>query len=286
VVRYADDFVVFCESKEDAEAVIGVLNGWLAERGLALSEEKTRIVHLRTGFDFLGWNIRHYPVKSTRTGYKLLIKPSKQAIREIKTKLRHEWIRLRGGNVRAVLRTLNPIIRGWANYHRIGVASKVFYDLDAWMFRREVRFVRHTHPHQSAHWQRQRYWGRLNPRRSRDRWVFGDTQTGYYLLEFRWFNIRRHAMVKGTFSSDDPTLRKYWVRRMAEKSNDLPRARQRVARVQNHICPLCGESIHNGEEIHEHHLYGRQSDDIILVHLYCHQQVHSRNRERADAQIA
>ncbi len=69
------DFVCFCETREDAERVQGILAAWLKERGLILSEEKTRIVHLTEGFDFLGFNIRHYPAPQTsRTGWKLLIK--------------------------------------------------------------------------------------------------------------------------------------------------------------------------------------------------------------------
>lgn len=67
-VRYADDFVVFCETKEDAEKSVETLNLWLGERGLSLSQEKTRIVHLKESFDFLGFNIRHYPVTNTATG--------------------------------------------------------------------------------------------------------------------------------------------------------------------------------------------------------------------------
>jgi len=75
VVRYADDFVCFCETKEDAEQVQQILTEWLKERGLTLSEEKTRIVHLTEGFDFLGFHVRHYPAPLTsRTGWKLLIK--------------------------------------------------------------------------------------------------------------------------------------------------------------------------------------------------------------------
>src|SRR5436190_19315947 len=72
-VRYADDFAVCCHSRKQAESVRDKLAGWLAERGLALNEDKTRIVHLTQGFDFLGWNFRRYP------GSKLLIKPSKAA---------------------------------------------------------------------------------------------------------------------------------------------------------------------------------------------------------------
>ncbi len=282
VVRYADDFVVFCESRNDAETVVELLKGWLAKRGLILSAEKTRIVHLTDGFDFLGWNVRHYPVTNTRTGYKLLIKPSNESVRNIKAKLKGEWVKLHGSNARAVTAKLNPLIRGWAQYHRSEVASQTFKGLDAWMFRREARFTQYTHPTKSQYWRKQKYWGEMNAHR-KDQWVFGDKQSGDYLLKFMWFKTRRHVMVKGTNSPDDPNLREYWAQRAAEKSQDLTPGKQRIARVQNHVCPLCGESIHNGEELHEHHVHGRTYDDVILVHRYCHQQVHSQ-KERDDAQ--
>src|SRR5205807_100992 len=84
VVRYADDFVCFCETKEDAKRVQDILAQWLKPRGLTLSPEKTRIVHLTEGFDFLGFHVRHYPAPQTaRSGWKLLIKPSKQSVQEI-----------------------------------------------------------------------------------------------------------------------------------------------------------------------------------------------------------
>jgi RNA-directed DNA polymerase len=59
-VRYADDFLVFTETQEDAIRAKEQLAVWLAKRGLSFSDEKTRIVHLREGFDFLGFNARHY----------------------------------------------------------------------------------------------------------------------------------------------------------------------------------------------------------------------------------
>ena len=285
VVRYADDFVVFCESRNDAENVMQTLKDWLAIRGLTLSAEKTRIVHLTEGFDFLGFNVRHYPVKTARTGYKLLIKPSNDSVRAIQSKLRDKWKGLQGSNAKAATVALNPIIRGWAIYHRSGVASRVFKDLDHWMFRKEKNFVRLAHPNKSWYWRQQRYWGRMNPHR-KDHWVFGDKHSGHYLLRFAWFKIRRHVMVRGTFSPDDPGLRAYWARRAAEKSQDLPPSKQKIARIQNHVCPLCGESIHNGEEIHEHHVHGRQFDDVILVHLYCHQQAHRPTGENDARQTA
>jgi RNA-directed DNA polymerase len=286
VVRYADDFVVFCESKEDAETVIGILKDWLAIRGLRLSEEKTRIVHLTEGFDFLGFNVRHYAVGNTKTGFKLLITPSKEAEKQVRAKIRGEWKRLQGTNVQAVLTALNPIVRGWANYHRINVASKTFSRLDNWMFLREVKYTRWTHPTKPAYWTTARYFGRLN-RKRQDKWVFGDKRTGGHLLKFSWFKIERHVLVKGTASPDDPALRDYWVKRTAAKSKDLAPRRRRLAYAQNHICPLCGESIHNGEEIHEHHITPRKAggsderDNLILVHLYCHQKVHGLLKDTA-----
>jgi RNA-directed DNA polymerase len=104
VVRYADDFVVFCENKEDAEKAEITLQKWLGKRGLSLSPEKTKIVHLTEGFNFLGFNIRLYKDHRTTTGYKLLIKPSKESVQKIRDKLRNEWLRLKGKNVGTVVK--------------------------------------------------------------------------------------------------------------------------------------------------------------------------------------
>jgi len=101
VVRYADDFLVFCESKEDTICCQEIVQEWLATRGLQLSEEKTRIVHLSEGFNFLGFNIRQYPKSNTNTGWKLLIKPSPESVQKLKDKLKAEWLSLRGHNLTA-----------------------------------------------------------------------------------------------------------------------------------------------------------------------------------------
>jgi RNA-directed DNA polymerase len=187
VVRYADDFVCFCETKHDAEQVQQILVGWLKERGLTLSEEKTRIVHLTEGFDFLGYNVRHYPTpQTTRTGWKLLIKPSKESIQKVQEKLRELWAKARGNNVLVALNLLNPVIRGWANYFRIAVAKEVFNSLDKWMYRKADSYIRHMHPRKSRDWQRQKYWGHFHLDRQ-DNWTFGDKQTGAYLNKFSWF---------------------------------------------------------------------------------------------------
>jgi RNA-directed DNA polymerase len=141
-VRYADDFVVLCPTQEDALKARELLTVWLAERGLSFSEDKTRIVHLTEGFNFLGWNIRHYKVTDRTSGYKLLIKPSKESVKAIRGKLREIWTAHRGKPVDVVIRKLNPVIRGWAAYHRGVVASDVFKKLDHWMYKRAKSHVR------------------------------------------------------------------------------------------------------------------------------------------------
>ncbi|MGH7963803.1 MAG: group II intron reverse transcriptase/maturase [Candidatus Binatia bacterium] len=280
VVRYADDFVVFCESKEDAEQAITVLNEWLNKRGLSLSQEKTRIVHLTQGFDFLGFNIRHYKATQTsQSGYKLLIKPSKESVKAIRKKLREEWLRGMGSNATAMITRLNPVIRGWANYFRTGVAKEIFNKLDFWMFHRELRYAKRTHPNKPWHWKQRRYWGRINLGR-KDNWVFGDKRTGGFLLKFAWFDIQRHVLIRGTYSPDDPSLWEYWQERNKTKVKNLPPSEQRIAKNQNYRCETCGESLCNGEELHTHHVTPKKDGgrdtyhNLKLVHLYCHQQIH------------
>lgn len=288
VVRYADDFVVFCETREDAAKVIDLLRDWLAIRSLRLSDEKTRIVHLTEGFDFLGFNVRQYKVSNTRTGYKLLIKPSKDAVTRFKTKVRAEWMRLRGHSIQEVLMTLIPIVRGWANYYHTVVSKHTFQALDDWMFKREVRFVRYQHPTKPTYWTKARYWGRFPSSGRKDYWTFGNKHTGVYLPKMHWTPIERHVKVTGTSSPDDPALTEYWATRIRKhdiaQAAFLPSEKRTLLRMRGHVCPLCGERILNGEEIHVHHLKGRggpnseRLENKIVMHLYCHQQVHSQKQ--------
>jgi len=286
VVRYADDFVVFCESREDAERVKDrLLPLWLTGRGLTLSEEKTRIVHLTEGFDFLGCTIKHYHTpQTTRTGFKLLITPSKKATTRKRAELRDEWLRLRGQAVGAVLHTLNPMVRGWVNYYRPVVASETFRRMDNWMHTRALRYAKHTHPTKPYRWLIRRYWGQLNPSRQ-DRWVFGDKHTGAYLMKFGWVKIARHELVRTTASPDDPSLRDYWWTRRKINGRRLSSSDVKMAESQDWRCPVCGMDLINGEELHRHHKIpkGAGGTDAYsnreLVHLYCHQQRHAQLRK-------
>jgi RNA-directed DNA polymerase len=285
LVRYADDFVVLCKSKADADQVIEILKEWLAIRGLSLSEDKTQVVHITTGFDFLGFNVREYSDIRRRKGAVRLIKPSKEAVRHHRDKMRDEWIKLRGKPVAQVVNTLAPKIRGWANYYRHQVAKRTFNYMDYWMFMRECRYAKYTHPHHSVKWRSKRYFGKLNKKRD-DNWVFGDKRTGAFLPKYAWTEIERHPKVRGTASPDDPSLKEYWTERTKARAKELKPSLRKVAKNQEHVCPICGETLYNGEELQQDHIVprhkgGKNSDDNYqLLHLDCHKQKTAVDRSK------
>jgi RNA-directed DNA polymerase len=188
VVRYADDLVVCAHSREQAEQAKARLAGWLAPRGLVFNEDKTKIVHLCEGFDFLGVNVRRY-----RNG-KLLITPSPAAVKRLRKRLADEMRALRGSNAAAVLAALTPIVRGWAAYYRGVVSSKTFGELDNYVWKLTWRWAKRSHPGKPKRWVAHRYFGRFNKFRN-DRWVFGNRggvdERGSipHLIKFAWTPI-------------------------------------------------------------------------------------------------
>ncbi len=278
LVRYADDFIIFAESEADAHQAKADITHWLQERGLTLNEEKTRITHLKDGFNFLGFNVRHYPVTNTKTGWKLLIKPTPEAVHSFIHRLKQEWRALVGQNADRVVSKLNPILRGWGNYFRIGISQEIFTGIDNWMFQRECRWINHTHPNKGNRWKRKTYFGRRAEGRN-DHWVFGGEQ--YYVLKLRWIPIQRHQMVVFDYSPDNPDLARYWNKRNQRKTYRLPTRRQRaLAKRQQGRCPHCHDSLHNDEELQTHHIIpqAKGGQDIMrnleLVHRDCHRQKH------------
>jgi RNA-directed DNA polymerase len=235
LIRYADDFVVLCSSQEQALQAKARLAQWLAPRGLAFNEDKTKVVHLSEGFNFLGVNVRRY-------GAKLLIKPNKAAIRRLRERLASEMRRLRGSNAAAVIAELTPVIRGWAAYYRNVVSSKVFHSLDAYMWRLTFKWAKWQHRNKPRPWIIQRYFGAFNRFRN-DRWVFGDRDSGAYLVKFSWTRIARHTMVKGAASPDDPALASYWAERRRKVKPPLDNGTLRLLAKQHARCPLCGEPL-------------------------------------------
>ena len=160
LIRYADDALALCHSREQAEQVKARLAAWLEPRGLAFNEAKTAIVHLDDGVDFLGFNVRRYRGK-------LLIKPSKAAVKRIKARLTAEMKALRGHNAQMVLIRLNPVIRGWSAYYRHCVSSKVFDALDDHVWKLTCKWANWTHPHKGKRWIVRKYFGRFVPLQAR-----------------------------------------------------------------------------------------------------------------------
>jgi RNA-directed DNA polymerase len=279
LVRYADDSAVFCPSKEEAIEAQAMLTEWLGKRGLRLSETKTQIRHITEGFDFLSFHIRHYPApNSSRSGCKLLIKPSQDAIQQLKRKLKGRWRKHLDSPPVALINEMNPLIRGWSNYFRIGVASEVFTDLDNFMYHRAQRYMKRRHPLKSGRWRTDKYWGQ--PPGHCDRWVFMDKSRHATLRKFAWTKIVRHRLVPKNYSPDDPDLQDYWRQRRSRTTAADYRYRQLFQR-QNGLCPVCRQYLENGEETHIHHVLPKKhggTDDLVnlrLVHLNCHRQIHS-----------
>jgi RNA-directed DNA polymerase len=230
-IRYADDFVVHCHTRQDALEIKAKLAAWLAPRGLAFNEDKTRVVSLDEGFDFLGFNVLRYRGK-------LLIKPSKQAVRRIRARLRDELRSLRGSNAQAVIKRLNPIIRGWANYYRTQVSAAIFADLDVYLWRLTYKWATSSHTNKPKSWIVHRYFGKFNKTRQ-DRWVFGDRASGAYMHRFAWTHIVRHMVVKSGASPDDPALADYWAVRRRKPVLPINTTTLRLFQAQDGRCLIC-----------------------------------------------
>ncbi len=241
LVRYADDVLALCHSRQQAVEVQARLDRWLAPRGLAFNQDKTRITHLDQGVDFLGFEIRRF-------GGKLLTKPSRDALRQIRNRLSAEVTALRGANADAVIGRLNPIITGWAAYYRIGVSKRAFGALDAHLWRLAWKWAKFSHPNKPRRWIIARYFGMFNPARQ-DKWVLGSRETGFYLRKFAWTKIVRHRMVAGRASPDDPALTGYWDQRRRRARLPVDPATWHLLRRQRGRCPLC-----RGLLLHADHL--------------------------------
>jgi RNA-directed DNA polymerase len=285
VVRFADDFLVFCSSRSDAERAVEMLNEWLGIRGLKLSPEKTRITTVQKGFDFLGFTTRVVQTSIKKSGWKVIVTPSKKSVQRIKNRLKEEWHLLKGHNVAAVVKRLNPIIRGQANYYRYQSASRIFTKLDSYVMWKARLWVKHTHPNKPKYWWVERYFGKLYPD-SEDRWVFGDKDNNVPIQMYSRFKIRKHIMVTGTNSPDDPKLCDYWHQRtLKQLDENFFGSYRTLAHRQNGMCPICGESLSTDESIEKHHIMariqggGEQLDNKLLVHYLCHQQLTAEQRK-------
>jgi RNA-directed DNA polymerase len=211
LIRYADDFVITGHSEELLKVIVKPLvESFLLQRGLVLSPEKTVITHVREGFDFLGQNVRRYP------NGKLFIKPSRKSIETLLSKVKQIIREHIGRAAHILIKRLNPVIRGWTNYHRHVVSKRIFARLDGAIFRMLWQWAQARHPRKGCRWIKQKYFERVG---TRDWWFFGKPDgTDGWLYRVRLFHassvkIVRHVQVRSGLNPYDPSWEPYLTRR-------------------------------------------------------------------------
>jgi RNA-directed DNA polymerase len=235
LVRYADDFIITAATEEIAMQAKKVIRDFLSARGLELSEEKTVISHINDGFDLLGWTFRKFKGK-------LIIKPSKSAIKALAVKLSE--IILRRGKAwkqEVLIEKLNQAIRGWANYHQSVCASDAFSHIDYILFEFLWQWAKRRHPKKGKWWIPTKYWRRKGSRS----WVFSTDDKE--LLRAGHIPIVRHTRVR---MDANPYLEtEYFIQR--QFNHGMKRLSGRFKQVwknQNGCCHHCGLPMDTSDE--------------------------------------
>ena len=211
LIRYADDFIVTASDKGTlGNKVKPLIEDFLAQRGLMLSPEKTKITHITDGFDFLGQNIRMY------SRGKLLIRPTKDAIKSVKEKLKEIIVKHRGSQAAVLIRNLNPVITGWANYHRHACSKKTFYKLDRILWRNIWNWARRRHNNLGY----RKIVSLLFMSIGNRKWqFFGRFDDGKIILlrMFGYFHIKRHRLINGNANPFDTSWNYYFANRLCNR---------------------------------------------------------------------
>jgi RNA-directed DNA polymerase len=286
LVRYADDFIITGRSKEILEnEVISLIGEFLKERGLKLSENKMRITHIAEGFDFLGKHIRKY-------GGKLLTKPSRENVKTFLSEIKAAIGQHLHSPVEKLLLTLNPMIRGWALFHRASASKETFKKVDNYIFCELIRWMQRRHPCKPLTWCYKKYFtsvgnrnyvlqGTIPDRRGKPRTI--------RLVKAMDVPIKRHVKIKATANPYDPKWETYFEERMALQMKDNLHGYDKLLKLwfdQNGRCPQCGEKIMRETGWHLHHRVWvvNGGDDsmanLTLMHPTCHMQLHAQTDGR------
>jgi RNA-directed DNA polymerase len=209
--RYADDFIITASSPELLkDEILPVIKAFFAPRGLTLSPEKTLITHVSEGFDFLGQNIRSY-------NGKVLTKPSKKSIHSLLKKVRTIIKDNNANSAFNLVNILNPVIQGWANYHRHACSKDIFAQVDASIFKRLWQWSKRRHRDKSRHWIANKYFGTIGGRHWRffgeTRIVKGEPRTRNWLKLAAQTTIVRHIKIRKDANPYDPADAEYFAQR-------------------------------------------------------------------------
>jgi RNA-directed DNA polymerase len=281
MIRFADDFVVTCANKQLLVDVIKpAVMQFLAVRGLELSETKTLLTFIEDGFDFLGYNTRLYKdVKKVPEGKILLIKPSKKSIARIKHKILITIEKHRNSSAYALIKELNPILRGWSNYHRTVVAKKVFNRIGFYLWNKLWKWARVKHPKRNSGQLIKMYFEKVGGRN----WVFFGTKGEAKLTLYDIANvpITRHVMCQNL----NPFLTEnagYFTKRkkLGTVADGLWDKRSlQLLRREGYECPVCEMPIVFGQQLDLHHKLAKKlggndaNRNLVLLHRECHKQV-------------
>lgn len=274
IIRYADDMIVTGKNKEILEKVKETMQSFLKERGLEFNEKKTKIVHIKDGFDFLGFNISRKswnPRLNKRTEQEtvLVIVPSHKGITKIKDVI-SETIR-KGSPIERIVSTLNPILRGWGEHKRISYHSqRIFIKIDHYINQKMIKWA-------SKRGRSLRVTIRKNVIRTKNRsWNWGKSQTEK-LINLGEIPILQFSLLKLDRNPYDLLDKDYFLKR--HEKLVWARFRAAVYRKWSNTCAVCGESLHNGEDVELHHIRPIKKggkyrlDNIQPVHQICHQQL-------------
>lgn len=282
IIRYADDFVITGSSREVLEMHVRPwVEGFLATRGLELSAEKTRVTHIDDGFDFLGWNFRKYNGKYLST-------PSVKNVQAFYRKVKEILSANKTSTQEHLVMMLNPVLRGWANYHQPASAKRTFNKMDALIFRALWRWARRRHNNKSASWVKDRYFHSIGCRN----WVFaarreGDQKRGPMLELYRLADTpigTRYVKLRGEYNPFDLTFEQYGEKRRQARMMKIRSHRQQwvsLFKSQKGKCALCKVPITDDTGWHDHHIVPRLAggsdllSNRVLLHPGCHAQVHS-----------
>jgi RNA-directed DNA polymerase len=287
LIRYADDFVIMHKDYEIVTESQKIISEWLAEMGLELKPSKTKITHTLTehdgniGFDFLGFHIRQYKVnknqsgkntQGTRLGFKTFIKPSANKIHEHLRALSEVVNRHKAAPQFALIKKVNPIIRGWCNYYSTVVSSKSFGKCDHLFFEKLKRWAFRRHPMKNRTWICNKYWHT----KELDNWVFStrEEKNPFILAKHQDINIKRHVKVKGEKSPYDGDSI-YWSSRLGNHP-EMPKEKAYLLKKQKGKCAYCGLTFRDGDYIETDHVIPTSKggknvkDNKQLLHRHCH----------------
>ena len=283
VIMYADDCVVLHEDRQVLEHCQHLLMTWLAEIGLTLNEAKSRISHTlegdSPGFTFLGFHIRQYRVGKYhsgkgpgghRLGYKTLIKPAKANIESHLAEIGQIIRRSRALPQSGLINQLNPKIRGWANYYRIGVSQVAYARLDHLVWVKLRYWAHRRHSTKTIGWVIERYWHRIGNRRA-----FATPPTDrdpVHLLTHSEVAIKRHVKVQGNRSPYDGDW-VYWSIRQGRHPSASPRL-ARLLKTQQGRCRYCRLFFQHDDRIEVDHINSDHKDsryaNLQALHGHCH----------------